>query len=68
MRCQGAALISAPSFICDPERDGTRSSRAVIIDVEKRTALALGPADYCGVNKKTMFTLMNCSGLCLVVG
>jgi len=55
----GWTLINAPSFICDPTRDGTRSNRAVIIDAEKRTALVLGPADYCGVNKKTMFTLMN---------
>jgi len=55
----GWTLINSPSFVCDPERDGTRSERAVIIDIESRTALVLGRADYCGVNKKTMFTLMN---------
>ena len=44
-------------FECVPERDGTRSNRAVIIDIENRVSV-LGPADYC-VNKKTMFTIMN---------
>ncbi|MEZ5226045.1 MAG: phosphoenolpyruvate carboxykinase (ATP) [Acidimicrobiales bacterium] len=42
-----------------PKRDGTLTKRAVIIDLGKRVALVLGKADYCGVNKKTMFTLMN---------
>ncbi len=55
----GWTLINVPSFECDPERDGTLSKRAVIIDIETRVALVLGKADYCGVNKKTMFTLMN---------
>ncbi len=56
---KGWTLLNVPSFHCDPERDGTKSNRAVIIDIEKRVALVLGRADYCGVNKKTMFTLMN---------
>lgn len=56
---RGWTLINVPSFICDPARDSTRSGRAVIIDIEGRVALVLGPADYCGVNKKTMFTVMN---------
>ena len=55
----GWTLINVPSYVCDPERDGTKSNRAVIIDIEKRVGLVLGPADYCGVNKKTMFTIMN---------
>ena len=55
----GWTLINVPSFTCDPERDGTKSKRAVIMDVEKRVGLVLGKADYCGVNKKTMFTIMN---------
>lgn len=55
----GWTLINVPSFVPDPERDGTRSNRAVIIDIENRVGLVLGPADYCGVNKKTMFTIMN---------
>ena len=52
-------LINAPSFVCDPARDATLSERAVIVDLENRVALVLGPADYCGIVKKTMFTVMN---------
>src|SRR5699024_1491425 len=52
-------LLNVPSFHCDPQRDGTRSDRAVIIDLRDRIALVLGRADYCGVVKKTMFTVMN---------
>lgn len=52
-------LLNVPSFHCDPERDGTLSKRAVIIDIEKRIGLVLGRADYCGIVKKTMFTVMN---------
>jgi phosphoenolpyruvate carboxykinase (ATP) len=55
----GWTLINVPSFSCVPERDGTRSARAVIVDIANRLALVLGRADYCGVNKKTMFTAMN---------
>jgi phosphoenolpyruvate carboxykinase (ATP) len=56
---EGWTLINVPSFVCDPERDGTKSNRGVIIDIENRVGLVLGRADYCGVNKKTMFTIMN---------
>ncbi len=52
-------LLNVPSFHCDPERDGTMSKRAVIMDIEKRIGLVLGRADYCGIVKKTMFTVMN---------
>ena len=55
----GWTLFNVPSFRCDPARDTTRSDRAVIVDIERRVALVLGRADYCGVNKKTMFTIMN---------
>jgi phosphoenolpyruvate carboxykinase (ATP) len=55
----GWTLINVPSFHCDPGRDGTRSARAVIVDLARHVALVLGRADYCGVNKKTMFTIMN---------
>jgi len=55
----GWTLLNVPSYECDPDRDGTLSKRAVIIDIPNRMALVLGRADYCGVNKKTMFTLMN---------
>jgi len=52
-------MLNVPSFHCDPERDGTRSGRAVIVDFKNRVGLVLGRADYCGVVKKTMFTVMN---------
>ncbi|MBG00983.1 MAG: phosphoenolpyruvate carboxykinase (ATP) [Acidimicrobiaceae bacterium] len=55
----GWTILNVPSFLADPERDGTKSKRAVIMDIENRLALVVGPADYCGVNKKTMFTVMN---------
>jgi phosphoenolpyruvate carboxykinase (ATP) len=56
---KGWTMINVPSFRCDPERDGTRSERVVVIDIVNRVALVAGRADYCGVNKKTMFTAMN---------
>lgn len=52
-------MINVPSFRCDPERDGTLTERAVIMDLQNRIGLVLGRADYCGVVKKTMFTVMN---------
>ena len=55
----GWTIINAPTFVADPERDGTRSNRAVIMDIANRVALVIGPADYSGINKKTMFTVMN---------
>ncbi len=55
----GWTMINVPSFRCDPHRDGTRTDRAVIMDLRNRLGLVLGRADYCGVVKKTMFTVMN---------
>ncbi len=52
-------MLNVPSFHCEPERDGSRSRRAVIIDFKNRIGLVVGRADYCGVVKKTMFTVMN---------
>ena len=52
-------LLNVPSFHCDPERDGTNSRRAVIMDFKNKIGLVVGRADYCGVVKKTMFTVMN---------
>ncbi len=52
-------MINVPSFHCDPDRDGTRSNRAVILDFKNRLVLVAGRADYCGVVKKCMFTVMN---------
>ena len=52
-------MLNAPSFHCDPERDGTHSGRVVALDMKNRIALVCGRADYCGVVKKSMFTVMN---------
>ncbi len=52
-------LLNVPTFHCDPDRDGTRSARVVVADMKNRIALVCGRADYCGVNKKMMFTVMN---------
>ncbi len=52
-------MLNVPSFHCDPERDGSFSRRAVIIDVRNQICLVVGRADYCGVVKKSMFTVLN---------
>ncbi len=52
-------ILNVPSFRCDPDRDGTVSDRAVILDFRNRMILVLGRADYCGVNKKSVFTVLN---------
>jgi len=52
-------MINAPSFHCDPERDGTPSKRIACLDFKNRRVLVAGRADYCGVVKKSMFTVMN---------
>ena len=52
-------MLNAPSFHCDPERDGTPGERVVALDLKNRIVLVCGRADYCGVVKKSMFTVMN---------
>ena len=52
-------LLNVPSFHTVPERDGSRSDAAIIVDMRRKIALVAGPADYCGTNKKTMFTVLN---------
>ncbi|HWU69188.1 MAG TPA: phosphoenolpyruvate carboxykinase (ATP) [Stenotrophobium sp.] len=52
-------MLNVPSFVCVPERDGSRSEAAVIIDTRNRICLVAGRADYCGVVKKTIFTVGN---------
>ncbi len=52
-------ILNVPSFHCDPARDGTSSNRVVILDFRNRRVMVLGRADYCGINKKAMFTVMN---------
>ncbi len=52
-------MINVQSFRCIPERDGTRTDRAAIMDFRNRICLVVGRADYCGLVKKTIFTVMN---------
>ncbi|GMQ89760.1 MAG: phosphoenolpyruvate carboxykinase (ATP) [Gammaproteobacteria bacterium] len=52
-------MLNVPSFRCVPARDGSLSERAVIIDFRNQICLVAGRADYCGVVKKTIFTVMN---------
>ena len=52
-------MLNVPSFRCEPTRDGSLSDRAVIIDFRNQICLVAGRADYCGVVKKTIFTVMN---------
>ena len=52
-------MLNVQSFRCEPDRDGTRSDRAAIIDFRNKVCLVVGRADYCGLVKKTIFTVMN---------
>ncbi len=52
-------MLNVQSFRCDPERDGTVSDRVAIMDFRNRICLVAGRADYCGLVKKTIFTVMN---------
>jgi len=52
-------MLNVPSFVCVPERDGSRAEAVVIIDTRNRICLVAGRADYCGVVKKTIFTVGN---------
>ncbi|HUH05527.1 MAG TPA: phosphoenolpyruvate carboxykinase (ATP) [Kofleriaceae bacterium] len=52
-------MLNAPTFVCEPARDGSRSEAAIIIDFKNRICLVAGRADYNGVVKKTIFTVGN---------
>ncbi len=51
-------VLAAPGYRCDPERDGTRSQAAVLIDFERRVIVVAGTA-YSGEIKKSIFSTMN---------
>ena len=51
-------VLSIPGFHAVPERDGTHSETAVIVDFEHREVLIAG-TEYAGEIKKSIFSIMN---------
>ncbi|MEM1244746.1 MAG: phosphoenolpyruvate carboxykinase (ATP) [Acidobacteriota bacterium] len=51
-------VIDIPTLEADPERDGTRTSTFVLLDLDRSTAL-IGGTEYAGEIKKSVFAVMN---------
>ena len=50
--------MTAPSFKAQPERHGTRSDVAIVLNLGTREVLIAGTS-YAGENKKAIFTVLN---------
>ena len=51
-------IVAAPSFLADPQRDGTNSEVFVIVNFTKKLVL-IGGSEYAGEMKKSIFGIMN---------
>ena len=51
-------VFFAPTFHADPDRDGTRSHTAIVINFTKKVILIAG-TEYAGELKKSIFTILN---------
>ncbi len=51
-------IFFAPTFFADPERDGTRSQTAIVINFKKKIVIIAG-TEYAGEMKKSVFTILN---------
>jgi phosphoenolpyruvate carboxykinase (ATP) len=51
-------VITAPSFLASPERHGTRSDVAIVVNMGTREVLIAGTS-YAGENKKSIFSVLN---------
>ena len=55
---QDYTILSVPGFKCVPERDGTNSEAAIVVNFADHMVLIAG-TEYSGEIKKSVFTIMN---------